>query len=104
MNSLNFSTSTSSGEEVSVSLGYALGLRQTRHPPSVHPQGTSHEKSKTKWVPKKVNSGKWARDNDKKGNPKCDQEWGSDGPHVQLTKIGRDETTKTTKKLTAGTG
>ncbi len=92
-----------SGEKVSISVGYALLLRTDQTPPIRASKRTPREKSKIKWVPEKVNLGRWARDNDQKGNPKRDQEWGCDGPYVHLTKIGRDQTMKTTKKLPTGT-
>jgi hypothetical protein len=43
---------TASGEEVSVSLGYALGLQTDQTPPIHASKGTPPEKTKTEWIPK----------------------------------------------------
>jgi hypothetical protein len=47
-----------SGEEVSVSLVYALGLRIDQTPPIRASKSNTTGKAKTKWVPKKANLGK----------------------------------------------
>ncbi len=55
-----------SGEEVSVSLVYALGLWTDQTPPICASKRNTAGKGKTEWVPEKVNLGKQARGQDQK--------------------------------------
>ena len=55
-----------SGEEVSVSLGYALGLRTDQTPPIRASNRNTAGKRKTKWVPEKGNN---SGDKEEKASP-----------------------------------
>jgi hypothetical protein len=95
---------TTSGEEVSISLVYALGLRTDQTPPIRASKRNTAGKAKTKWVPNKANLGKTSTmTGPKRTRANCNQDRGSDGHHFKSDEIRRDKTIKTSNKLLAVT-
>ncbi len=78
---------TPSGEEVIVSLVYALGLRTDQTPPIRVSKRNTMGKGKTKWVPKKANSGKRVQGQDQKRK----------GPNATKIKAATDTTSNQTR-------